>query len=169
MIVQPARGRALCASLGAALFALALAAPAAAVPPEKVVIEDLHIEQVDSTSCDFPFREVFDGRVTITTFFDEQGNPTRVTFHLPFHGTLTNEATGESVSADQVLVETDDLEEGTISWLGLRFRVTFPGLGVVLLDAGKIVFDADGNVVFEAGPHQVVNEDFAEFCAALES
>ena len=67
------------------------------------------------------------------------------------------EATGESVSADQVLQETDDLEEGTISWLGLRFRVTFPGLGVVLLDAGKIVFDADGNVVFEAGPHQVVN------------
>jgi hypothetical protein len=31
----------------------------------KVVIEDLHIEQVDSTSCDFPFLEVLDGRVTI--------------------------------------------------------------------------------------------------------
>jgi hypothetical protein len=36
--------------------------PAAAVLPEKVVIEDLHIEQVDSTSCDFPFLEVLDGR-----------------------------------------------------------------------------------------------------------
>ena len=53
--------------------------------------------------------------------------------------------------------------------MGLRFRVAFPGLGVVLLDAGRIVFDADGNVVFEAGPHQIVNEDFAEFCAAFAS
>lgn len=107
--------------------------------------------------------------MTITTFFDEEANPTRVTFHLPFHGTLTNEATGESVSADQVLQETVDLDEGTDTFVGLRFRVTFPGLGVVLLDAGKIVFDADGNVTFEAGPHQVFNEDFTAFCAAFAS
>jgi len=158
-------------SLAAALLALALllAAPVAATPPDKIVISDIHIEQVDNTSCDFPFREVFDGRVTITTYVDEDGNPTRLKFHLPFHGTLTNEATGESVSADQVLQETDDLEEGTQSLVGLRFRVAFPGLGVVLLDAGKIVFDADGDVVFEAGPHQVFNEDFGEFCVAFAS
>ena len=162
------RGRrvVLCASLVLGL-SLAVIAPAAAAPPEKVVIEDIHIEQVDSTSCDFPFLEVFNGRVTITTFFDDEGNPIRIQFHLPFHGTLTNEATGESVSADQVLQLTLDLEEGTESDVGLRFRVVFPGLGVVLLDAGKIVFDADGNVAFEAGPHQIVNEDFAEFCAAF--
>jgi hypothetical protein len=163
---QTARRLALCASLVAGL-SLALVVSAGAVPPEKVVFEDIHVEQVDSTSCDFPFSEVFDGRVTITTYFDEEGNPTRLTFHLPFHGTLTNEATGESVSADQVLQETVDLDEGTDTLVGLRFRVTFPGLGVVLLDAGKIVFDADGNVVFEAGPHQVFNEDFTEFCAAF--
>jgi hypothetical protein len=146
---------------------LAVIAPAVAAPPERVVIEDIHIEQVDSTSCSFPFLEVFDGRVTITTFFDDQGNPIRIQFHLPFHGTLTNEATGESVSADQVLQLTVDLEEGTESDVGLRFRVVFPGLGIVLLDAGKVVFDADGNVAFAAGPHQIVNEDFAEFCAAF--
>jgi len=155
---------ALCVAL---VVGLAVIAPAAAVPPEKVVIEDVHIEQVDSSSCDFPFLEVFDGRVTIRTFFDEEGTPIRIQFYLPFHGTLTNEATGESVSADQVLQVTVDLEEGTESDVGLRFRVVFPGLGVVLLDAGKVVFDADGNVVFEAGPHQIVNEDFAEFCAAF--
>jgi len=166
---QNPNGLAPSVSLAAALCALALAAPAGAAVPEKAVFEDIHIEQVDSTSCDFPFLEEFDGRVTITTFFDDEGNPTRVAFHLPFHGTLTNEATGESVSADQVLNETDDLEKGTQSFTGLRFRVAFPGLGVVLLDAGKIVFDRDGNVVFEAGRHQVFNEDFAEFCAAFAS
>ncbi len=131
---------ALSSSLTAALLALTLvlAAPVAAMPPERVVFNDIHIEQVDSTSCDFPFLEVFDGRVTITTYFDEEGNPTRLKFHLPFHGTLTNEATGESVSADQVIQATDDLDEGTQSFVGLRFRVAFSGLGVVLLDAGKI-------------------------------
>ena len=71
------------------------------------------------------------------------------------------------MSADQVLQLRLDLEEGTESDVGLRFRVIFPGLGVVLLDAGRVVFDADGNVAFEAGPHQIVNEDFAAFCAAF--
>ena len=163
---QRGRRLVLCASLVVGL-SLAVIAQAAAAPPEKIVIEDIHIEQVDSTSCDFPFLEVFDGRVTITTFFDKQGNPVRIEFHLPFHGTLTNEATGGSVSADQVLQLTVDLEEGTESDAGLRFRVAFPGLGVVLLDAGKVVFYADGNVVFEAGLHQIVNADFGEFCAAF--
>ena len=115
------RGRrfVLCASLVVGL-SLAVTAPAAAAPPEKIVIEDIHLEQVDSTSCDFPFLEVFDGRVTITTFFDNEGNAVRIEFHLPFHGTLTNEATGESVSADQVLQLTVDLEQGTESQLSLK-------------------------------------------------
>jgi hypothetical protein len=138
------------------------------VPPEKVVIEDIHIEQVDSTSCGFPFLEVFDGRVTITTIFDEEGNLTRVTFHLPFHGTLTNKD-GRVRLRQRGAPGDGRPREGTVSLVGLRFRVTFPGLGVVLVDAGKIVFDANGNLVFEAGPHQVVNEDFTEFCAAFAS
>lgn len=141
--------------------------PASAAPPEIVRIQDIHIEQTDSASCDFPFEEVFDGRVTITTFFDNDGTPTRVRFHLPFQGTLTNEATGESVRAQQVLNDVLDLESGTETFAGLRFRVVFPGIGAVLLDAGKLVFDETGAVVFEAGPHQVVNEDFTEFCAAF--
>ncbi len=35
--------------------------------------------------------------------------------------------------------------------------------------AGRVVFDETGAVVFEAGPHQLVNEDFAEFCEAFAS
>lgn len=148
---------------------MAVSAPASATPPEIVRIQDIHIEQTDSTSCEFPFLEVFDGRVTITTYFDSAGDATSVRFHLPFRGTLTNEATGESVSAQQVLNDVLDLENGTETFAGLRFRVVFPGIGVVLLDAGRVVFDETGAVVFEAGPHQVVNEDFAEFCAAFAS
>lgn len=148
---------------------LVVAAPAHSASPEIVRIQDIHIEQTDSTSCDFPFQEVFDGDVTITTYFDAAGTPIRVRFHLPFKGTLTNQATGESVRAQQELVVVLDLANGTETDIGLRFRAVFPGIGAVLLDAGRVVFDASGAVVFSAGPHQVVNEEFTEFCAAFSS
>jgi hypothetical protein len=148
---------------------LAVTTSASAIAPEIVRIADIHIEQTDSTSCDFPFQEVFDGRATITTYFDSAGTPISVRFQLPFRGTLTNEATGESVQAQQSLNVVLDLENGTETDIGLRFRAVFPGIGAVLLDAGRVVFDESGAVIFSAGPHQVVNEDFEEFCAAFAS
>lgn len=165
--IKMMRTRLILAVLTSLAMVASLVSPVSADQPEKVVIRDIHIVQIDSTSCDFPFLEEFEGRVTITTFFDNAGNPIRVKLHLPFHGTLTNEATGTSVSAAQDLTVFEDLEAGTTTFVGVRFRVNFPGLGHVLLDVGRAVFDADGNVIFEAGPHQVINEDFEEFCAAL--
>jgi hypothetical protein len=54
--------------------------------------------------------------------------------------------------------------------MGLRFRAVFPGVGAVLLDAGRVVFDlATGEVLFEGGPHQVVHEDFEAYCAEFAS
>lgn len=147
---------------------LGLVSPAAADEPEKITFS-VEITQTDDTSCDFPFLEEFEGRITITTFFDSEGNPIRVQLHLPFDGILTNQATGTSVSATQDLIVVEDLEAGTTTFVGVRFRVNFPGLGHVLLDVGRVIFDADGNVIFEAGPHQVINEDFEAFCEALSA
>jgi hypothetical protein len=42
-----------------------------------------------------------------------------------------------------------------------------PGEGLVLLQAGRLEFDEAGNVVFVAGPHQVLEEDFDKLCEAL--
>ena len=47
-----------------------------------------------------------------------------------------------------------------------------PGVGVVFHDVGRVVFDAAGNLMFEAGPHDVLNTAGAHavranFCAAL--
>ncbi len=161
------RVRLILAMLFGLAMILGLAPSVVADQPEKVVIRDIHIIQTDETTCDFPFLEEFEGTVTITTYFDNAGNPVKVKLHLPFHGTLTNEANGKSVSADQVLIVFQDLEAGTETLVGVRFRVTFPGLGAILLDVGRVVFDAEGNVIFEAGPHQIIHEDFEAFCAAL--
>lgn len=158
--------RLILATLTSLAMVLSLISPASADQPEKLTFS-VEITQIDDTTCDFPFLEEFEGRITITTFFDGEGNPIRVQLHLPFDGTLTNQETGTSVSATQDLIVVEDLEAGTTTFVGVRFRVNFPGRGHVLLDVGRVVFDADGNVIFEAGPHQVINEDFEAFCEAL--
>lgn len=145
---------------------LGSAAPASALKPEMTTIM-VDLDFIDDTTCDFPFREEFTGRVTITTFFDSDGNPIKVKQHLPFFGTLTNTESGTSIAAAQNLIVFQDLDDGAATLVGIRFIVTVPGLGDVLLDVGRIVFDADSTPIFEAGVHQVFAGEFSEFCDAL--
>ena len=42
-----------------------------------------------------------------------------------------------------------------------------PDGGTIIADVGRLVFDAEGNVIFEAGPHPALHGDFAALCAAL--
>jgi hypothetical protein len=51
---------------------------------------------------------------------------------------------------------------------GLQYHLMVPGLGNVLLDAGRTVYDfTTGSYIFLAGPHQVVTGDTAGLCAAF--
>jgi hypothetical protein len=52
-------------------------------------------------------------------------------------------------------------------WKFLIYQITIPGQGIVVLDAGRIVRDANDYVIFEAGPHRVLNAGGAVFCQAL--
>lgn len=48
------------------------------------------------------------------------------------------------------------------------FHVNVPGAGIVLIDAGRVVFDeATGEVIVVSGPHQALEGDFSAICAAL--
>jgi hypothetical protein len=155
------------AGFGLGLFG---AAPAAADPPttDILIFDDLTIEDF---TCGFLIVEVFDGTVRITTFVDDQGNPTRIRIAALFQGTLTNPDTGESIRGQQELIIFLDVEQPTReTWAGLRFRAVFPGAGAVLLDAGRLILDAEtGEVIFEAGRHQVFHEDFEAYCAEFSS
>jgi hypothetical protein len=51
--------------------------------------------------------------------------------------------------------------------VGLVFRDSAPGVGVVLMDRGRLVFDGNGELVFEARPHPQLHDDFGELCSAL--
>jgi hypothetical protein len=61
---------------------------------------------------------------------------------------------------------TWNLSTGETTTAGLRFHAYVPGGGVVLLDAGRLVV-ADGEIVFEAGPHQLIRGDVEQFSAFL--
>ena len=116
--------------------------------------------------------ETFTEEVRVTTFFDNEGNPVRAQTTINFVGVITNPETGESVEDASHHTVIEDLEEGTVTQVGLVFSATVPGVGVVFHDVGRVVFDAEGNVDFEAGPHDVLNTAGAHpvranFCKAL--
>jgi hypothetical protein len=107
-----------------------------------------------------------DGRAT--TFFDNDGNPLRVQAHAVYNGTLTNSVTGLILRDPSRLTLTASLQEGTTTQAGLAFAITVPGEGIAMLDVGRLVFDAEGNVIFEGGPHQFLDEGDSLICAALD-
>ena len=50
---------------------------------------------------------------------------------------------------------------------GINIRVSLPGGGTPYLDRGRLVFDDNGNLVSEAGPHPSLSGDIDGLCAAL--
>jgi len=46
-------------------------------------------------------------------------------------------------------------------------RVFLLGGGTVIADVGRLVFDAEGDVIVEAGPHPALHGDSLTLCAAL--
>jgi hypothetical protein len=152
------------------LALMAVAVPAAAVSPTTETFEYVD-EFVDEESCDFPVEVSFVGGGTERTFYNEDGTVKKVIVSLSDEGTFTNPETGASVSGDNawtVVIDFEDGEPTTESYFGLVFHFNVPGGGIVLIDAGRVVFDvATGEVIVVSGPHQALEGDFSALCAAL--
>ncbi len=105
----------------------------------------------------------------VTIFFDNEGNPVGAQTHLKLRAIVTNLTTLKSAvdSADFTFFE--DFAEGTGTVAGTALRTTAPGEGIVAKDAGKIVFDAGGNVIFVAGTHDFwLGSGLTALCAAVD-
>jgi hypothetical protein len=88
------------------------------------------------------------------TYFDAAGTPVRDDFQAHFKGTLANSLTGKSIDDSGALHNVTDLVTGAVLSTGVTRHDTAPHLGLLLSDAGNLRFDANGNVVFNAGnPH----------------
>jgi hypothetical protein len=113
---------------------------------------------------------------TITEFVDNDGNVLREVIEAHFVGTATNDTSGKALPADGERHIVWDFVAGTWTETGTLRHVAVPGSGVVLLQSGRIVYPLPAvpqpDVIpkielFEAGPHDVFEGDYAEFCAAL--
>ena len=91
----------------------------------------------------------------VTTFFNAQGDAVRATEHGTFVGVITNSASGNTYPDPGHFQAVTDLTTGETTLVGLLFLTPVPGLGPVLHDTGKIVFDANGDITFVGGPHTV--------------
>jgi hypothetical protein len=126
--------------------------------------EHVAVLEPESTVCGFPISLDFSGQGTFQVFFDAQGNIVRI--HVLERVTGMLSANGISLRfmwSDNQFFDLD----GTVTEVGLVFRYALPGVGVVLMDRGRLSFDGDGELLFEAGPHPQLHGDYGGLCAAL--
>lgn len=154
----------------AMVFASTIAATrtAFAVPPETTKTEFVEINAPVANCGDFTIIANYTGTIKETVYFNAQGDPVRLLFQGRATGTLTNSVTGYSVKdAPSIRNSFVDLVTGTATHVGVDFHITVPGAGVVVLVAGKIVFEGNGPPTFIAGPHLDPAASKAALCAAL--
>ena len=126
---------------------------------------------------DFTVTLDYDVRRTVTEYYNKRGNLVRLTSNIHYVGTWTNDETGESIDNRGVRHITDDFTDGTTTETAVLRHMTARGEGIVLHESGRVVYDWNGTpenfdddfITFIAGPHEDLEGDLSEVCAALGS
>ena len=139
----------------AALALLAvLATPALAAKP---LVETFEESGAFPIPCEtVTLVEEYNQSVVVTRWFDADGDMTRGHARLRFDGTIT--APGSTLELSDVGSFTSFIDFGpdgaTERQVGVVYKFSAPGLGVVAHDVGVISFVPDGSVETR-GPHDV--------------
>jgi hypothetical protein len=150
------RGSAVLGLLLAVMALLALAAPAPARPPVTETVPDSGTFVI-AENCPGGYDVVitWNNTIRITTFYDAAGEVVRVVTHSDGSGTISNSVTGYTLEGSSPSIETTwirpqnpGVDSGDKVTVGLYLKNTVPGEGIVLLDAGRVVFDAAGNATW---------------------
>jgi hypothetical protein len=94
-------------------------------------------------------------------FTDQDGNIVKAIVHTNYDATIT--ANGKTIYERDTYTSTF-YPDGSSRDAGLTVHIQGPG-GIVQLDAGQIVRDADDNVLYTHGPHPQLSGE--TFCSAL--
>jgi hypothetical protein len=151
---------------------LALAGSASAAKPELETFHaegTSHIVHCADDNGILRFTVLFDWEIDgrILTYFDSAGNPDYARAHVISHDFVYSTENPEEgfaeIESENFLIDFPSENVASIvATSGLRFRLTVPGEGVVLLSAGRLVF-RPGEGVFVAGPQPVL-EDYLRVC-----
>jgi hypothetical protein len=118
---------------------------------------------VDTQTCGFPITIDENFTVDVQFFYDQQGSLIRSLAHIQLRG--TDSANGVSLPDTADFTHTYDFTTGINGDLGVTSHVIIPDGGTVLIAAGRVLSDDQGNVLYVAG-HQPMS-DFPAYCAAL--
>jgi hypothetical protein len=124
--------------------------------------EDSFVDEFLSEECGTEVTVSFDDRIIEKTFVGADGIR-MFTFFIVGSVTFST-ADGSEVTFDYAQPFRDTLD-GTFTVLGLPLKVIVDG-EVFSLDVGRLIFDEEGNVVFDAGSHQFFNEA-VDICGLL--
>jgi len=120
---------------------------------------------VDTQTCGFPITIHQNFTTDVQFFSDQRGNLIRSLAHIQLRG--TDSANGVTLPDTADFTHTFDFTTGINGDLGVTTHVIIPNGGTVLIDAGKVLSDEQGNLLFVAGNHQAISGDVSAYCAAL--
>ena len=160
-------------SLLTTILVMVFFSPALAKKP-KPLVEKYEFPDAYTTPCD-GFEAEWDNvaKVTQITFFDDEGNPTRFEASATLFGTITHSENGKSVRDHASNHFKGDLpfpppDQTSETWAGVRLHLRFPGHSV-LVRAGRLVFDENGDVTFASGQADIGEANLKLICDGLES
>ena len=151
-------------AVAAAAFALVGRASAATPSIGSFTSTVSVIDPGASAACGFPVTDTETDRVHFEVFFDNTGTPVRAQVEENFTGVFAaNGLTVDVAGAGRMLFDLN----GGVTNTGIAIKVSLPGGGILYIDRGRLVFDNNGNLVFEAGFHPSLHGDIPGLCAAL--
>jgi hypothetical protein len=147
-----------------AVLVLAMAAPVSAAPPEQFVEIEPAGYEIDCGT----FLAIGEATLTIRgrVFFDKQGNEKSIMVHFVWRGTVRNSETGFTLADRAAWTIFFDFQTERFTLAGIVWSLTRPGHGVVALEAGLLIEEADGTITLR-GPHQVSEGGEEVVCAAV--
>lgn len=145
--------------------------PASAEGPLREVFTDEGWFTLPDVSCDgFTLTETMDSEaITVTTFFDEAGDPIKIATRANFFGTITNTASGHTFRDHASFTETVDVPEGTTTVSGISYHYIVGGMGQVYGEVGhKISVSETGEVIVQSGQDDLASDpDLLRLCDGM--
>ena len=145
--------------------------PASAKAPLKEVFTDEGWFTLPDITCDgFTLTETMDSEaITVTTFFNEAGNPIKIATRANFFGTITNTVSGRTFRDHASFTETMNVPEGATTVNGISYHYIVGGKGQVYAEVGhKISVSETGEVLFQGGQNDLASDpDLLSLCDSL--
>lgn len=159
---------------GAALLALVGASPAVADPPVQTSRPIAQVVQDAGAECGFPVRWVISGENHETRFFDEEGRLVRIVAHIHETNTLTNLATGKTITDEpkfnQIVHFNPDGTLSSVETMGL-FVNARDERGASVMDVGKVILavlsPTERVLLFSGGQHPFRDETLTSLQAGI--